>query len=195
MAAPVAIIDGEERVIAPLNRAHLELLANAGTLEAMGRVELIDGVLIRMSPAKSPHGLVLSRLIVRLAASLPDHLDIGSDIGVFFGDITMRAPDICICPKGIAPGFLKPEDISLAIEVSATTQDEDLHGKAQLYAASGVPEYWVVDLASRQTHRHRAPTATGYDDIQCIEWDGPIATLCAPGAEFTMQDVMKGVRL
>ena len=195
MAAPVAIIDGEERAIAPLTRRHMEALADAGTLESLGRFELIDGVPVHMSPAKSPHGLVQSRIIVHLAGIIPDTLDIGTDIGVFFGDVTMRAPDICLCAKGVEPGFLAPQDIALAIEIADTTRADDLDGKARLYASAGLPEYWVVDLAGRATHRHRAPAGDRYDDIEIVGWSAPIAPLCAPEAPFRVEDVLKGVRL
>jgi len=195
MAAPVAIIDGEERAIAPLTRRHMEALADAGTLDSMGRFELIDGVLVHMSPAKSPHGLVLSRMIVHLAGITPDTLDIGTDIGVFFGDITMRAPDICLCTRGVEPGFLSSQDITLAIEIADTTRADDLHGKARLYASAGLPEYWVVDLAGRCTHRHRAPAGERYGDVEIIGWDAPLAPLCAPDAPFRVEDVLRGVKL
>lgn len=195
MGVPVAIIDGEERAIAPLTRRHVEALADAGTLDSMGRFELIDGVPVHMSPARSPHGLVLSRMIVHLAGILPDTLDIGTGIGVFFGDATLRAPDIGVCHKGVGPGFLAPEDIVPAIEIADTTRADDLDGKARLYAAAALPEYWVVDLAGCRTHRHHEPAEDGYGAIEVIDWNDPVAPLCAPDAPFRVGDVLKGVTL
>ena len=170
-------------------------MAAAGTLESLGRFELIDGVLVKMSPAKSPHGFVLSRLLIRLSAMLGERYELGTDIGVFFGDITMRAPDISLCPIGMEPGFMQPEEVHLAIEIAASTLDGDLKGKAKLYARAGLPEYWVVDIDGRIVHRHREPSGTGYRERAKVGWSEEIAPLCAPDAVLVMADVTKGLRL
>lgn len=39
---------------------------------------------------------------------------------------------------------------ALAVEVSATTLDDDLTAKRELYGRMGVQEYWVVDTAGRR---------------------------------------------
>lgn len=40
----------------------------------------------------------------------------------------------------------------------------DLGVKAAVYAAAGVPEYWVVDLAGRRMLVHRHATTSGYTE-------------------------------
>lgn len=51
-----------------------------------------------------------------------------------------------------------------------------------IYAAAGVPEYWVVDLQHQKLVVFRAPGAGGYGSQQEIERTGAIAPLCAPDA-------------
>ncbi len=195
MPAPVAIIDGEEMPIARLDRAMVEAMAEAGALSDLGRVELIDGVLVHVSPAKSPHGNVLMKIGSRLEVTIGDRFDIGTDIGVFFGETTMRAPDILVCPRDIEPGFREPDDIVLAVEISDSTRNQDIRAKARLYGISGLPEYWIVDLVTRTVHRHRDPSPEGYRSIETLDWTAPLAPLCAPDAPFRLVDVLKGVRL
>lgn len=195
MPAPVAIIDGEEMPIARLDRAMVEAMAEAGVLSDLGRVELIDGVLVHMSPAKSPHGNVLMKIGSRLEVTIGDRFDIGTDIGVFFGETTMRAPDILVCPRDIEPGFREPDDIVLAVEISDSTRNQDIRGKARLYGISGLPEYWIIDLVTRTVHRHRDPSPEGYRSVETLDWTTPLAPLCAPDAPFRLVDVLKGVRL
>ena len=50
----------------------------------------------------------------------------------------------------------------LVIEISETSRAVDLGRKAAIYAAAGIPEYWVLDLADFKlvVHRRRPATAT-----------------------------------
>jgi Uma2 family endonuclease len=55
-----------------------------------------------------------------------------------------------------------PEDVLLLIEVSDTSLSYDRNVKLPLYARAGIPEVWIVDLASETIERHTEPTAEGY---------------------------------
>jgi Uma2 family endonuclease len=46
-------------------------------------------------------------------------------------------------------------DTALVIEVSDTSLTFDLEAKARLYAASGIPAYWVIDVQTPCLHRVR----------------------------------------
>jgi Uma2 family endonuclease len=52
---------------------------------------------------------------------------------------------------------------ALVIEVSDVTLSFDRAQKSREYAASGIPEYWIVNLVDRQIEVHRLPqsAATG----------------------------------
>ena len=49
----------------------------------------------------------------------------------------------------------------LIIEVSDTTLRAD-RLKARLYAAAGVPNYWIINLVDRQVEVHTDPSPNGY---------------------------------
>ncbi|MDJ1184529.1 Uma2 family endonuclease [Roseofilum casamattae] len=53
-------------------------------------------------------------------------------------------------------------DIFWIIEFSNTTLTQDLTTKKQLYAASGIPEYWVVNLQENQLHVYTDPKNGDY---------------------------------
>src|SRR5439155_13008564 len=59
----------------------------------------------------------------------------------------------------------------LVVEVADTTRVFDLSRKADLYASSGVPEYWVVDLKRRRLVIHREPDGEQYRQIQVLAED------------------------
>jgi Uma2 family endonuclease len=58
--------------------------------------------------------------------------------------------------------------VLLLIEVSDSTLRYDLGRRASLYAASRIPEYWVVDLQSNRVWRHRAPRGERYTEVDEI---------------------------
>jgi hypothetical protein len=53
----------------------------------------------------------------------------------------------------------RPEDTMLAIELSDTSLDYDRDVKLALYARSGIPEVWIVNLAVNEVEVYQAPVA------------------------------------
>jgi Uma2 family endonuclease len=47
----------------------------------------------------------------------------------------------------------------IVAEVSESTLRDDQTRKMGLYAASGIPEYWIANLVKRQLEVHREPAA------------------------------------
>ena len=185
--------DGTSYELARLDRAAVESLHASGVLDEIGPVELIDGVLVRMSPSMSPHGYTMLHIGSALIPVLKSRYRIGTDIGVFLGETTMRAPDISVVKTGAKPGFLDVSDVVMAIEISDSSLNEDLRRKAQQYAAHGIAEYWVVDLESRRTHVHRQPAATGYADIRALDWRETLHPVCSAEVGVVLSDVLDGI--
>jgi Uma2 family endonuclease len=132
------------------------------------QVELIDGQIIDMSPELPIHratyrravkyleGLLGSQAIVFATASitLPDHGEPQPDIAILI------PPESCYETR--YPGS---KDIYWLIEVSNSTLDYDLSEKAQIYARSGIPEYWVLDIPGSRLWVHRQPQAGAYRSL------------------------------
>jgi Uma2 family endonuclease len=132
-------------------------LIGAGAFENM-RVELIDGLLVEMSPKGDAHdgasvwineflvlGLDLARFKVGVTTSLVlERSEPEPDFTVFAVDAPFRRSAV------------------LVIEVSASSLRHDLHVKTRVYAQAGVPEYWAVDVNGRRIVRHLDPAGHGY---------------------------------
>ena len=69
-------------------------------------------------------------------------------VDVVLSDDTTVAPDIVVIRTERA-GIMHPLRIygapDIVVEVLSTDRDRDLVDKRQLYAAAGVPEYWILD--------------------------------------------------
>lgn len=162
MNAPVLVSNQPEKL--HLRVEDFELLEANGAFADHSKAELIDGDIYVMNAQFARHGRTKVRLLVALTKRLEE---IGSDLEVFSevslrlaGD-SMPEPDLFLA-RCKEYGPVPVGSVALVIEVSDTTLDRDLGRKSQLYAAAGVPEYWVVDLEDKRVLMHEHPDADGY---------------------------------
>jgi Uma2 family endonuclease len=76
------------------------------------------------------------------------------------------------------------------IEVSDSSLRLDRR-KAAIYAASGVLEYWLVNLPERQIEVHRRPIAQErrYDEVLQFKHADVVAPLARPEAKLNVSDL------
>ncbi|MBL8950930.1 MAG: Uma2 family endonuclease, partial [Myxococcaceae bacterium] len=105
--------------------------------------ELLYGRLVPMTihPPHSHFVKVLTKLFV---IALGDRADVLVQSPIASSDDSEPEPDLSIVPA--ATYFDDhPSRALLIIEVADSTLKKDRTVKAQLYAETGVPEYWIVD--------------------------------------------------
>ena len=56
----------------------------------------------------------------------------------------------------------------------------DLGRKARLYARTGVPEYWVIDVKGRQIIRMVEPVGEAYGRHDVFAWGEPVEARTIP---------------
>ena len=57
-----------------------------------------------------------------------------------------------------------PSDVKLIIEVSDTSYEFDRTIKLSLYASSGIPVYWLIDLRNHRIEVYEDPQTDGYQN-------------------------------
>jgi Uma2 family endonuclease len=142
-------------------------MATVGILSDDERVELIRGEIYKMSPVGDPHIeclMDLSDALDPLKSSV--RFSIQSAIRLRSSK-SMPQPDLVLVRREgrSTKGAPNPEDIPLLIEVCDSSLNRD-QKKLPLYAASGIPEVWLVDLNSRTVFVYRNPAPEGYPDPQ-----------------------------
>ncbi len=150
------------------------------------RFELIDGEIVAKQAKFVPHGRVESILSRALFAVLPTELELFLDTSLQISRKTFLNPDLCLCRPGRLGPLLDPADVVLAIEVSDSTHGYDRGLKARTYARAGVPELWVVDVATRRTFVHRQPSRDGWGVVETIEAGEPLETAALPGLSLVL---------
>jgi Uma2 family endonuclease len=160
MANALAI--GPER-IRPISRAEYDRLVELGWFEHE-RIELLRGVLVTMSPQGSRHAEVLRRLNRLLVPRLGDRAYVQVQSPLALGDSSEPEPDVAVVPPGDYSGG-HPSTAHVVIEVADSSLAHDRDIKLAIYAESGIPEYWIINLVDSVIAVHTDPEGMSYRTV------------------------------
>lgn len=153
-------------------------MIDSGVFEG-SKVELVEGVVIRMNSAMSQHMSYQRQIFRELDAIFGDGLDgriVQFELSIQFGNATLRDIDVgVVAAFDHVVRFPDPSMVLLAIEISATTLAYDLNEKRLQYAGAGIPHYWVVDLKGQRTHVMSQPVDGDYVERHSISFGQPLA--------------------
>ncbi|MCE9605824.1 MAG: Uma2 family endonuclease [Planctomycetia bacterium] len=167
-------------------------MAEAGILSQLERVELIDGVIIEMNPIGNRHAECVDRLTELLVLAFTKKATTRIQGPVRLGRQSEPQPDCLIFKlrqKG-AEAHPGPDEVLLAIEVSDTSLAYDRGLKAQLYAAAGILEYWLVDLHAETIEVRRKPNGAAYEELHTLRRGEPLHCLAFPEAAFEVAAIL-----
>ena len=141
-------------------------MVDHGILSPEQRVELINGEIIDMSPINLPHANSVTKLDRFFSKHLPqDEYIIRVQNPLLLSDYSLPEPDIVVAryrESLLEDEHTRPQDTILLIEVADTTYRSDKNTKAPLYAAEGVPVYWIVNLNEQQVEVYSHPEGDAY---------------------------------
>lgn len=161
------------------------------------RVELIDGEIIQLSPPSPPHSFSSDEIRDIFQSIFGDGYWVRMQLPLSYGDYSQPEPDVSVV-RGSRKDYQKahPKTAVLVVEVSRTSLDYDRKTKPQLYAAMGVPEYWVLDLAHRQLIVHRQPvrdesnSGSRYGSVSVLNEEESVASLEKPAASIAISAML-----
>ncbi len=143
-----------------LTRAEYDRMAKLGFFEGE-HVELIHGIVVRMSPIGPPHSEVVDRLTSLLVRGLGDRARVRVQQPFLASDESEPEPDVAIViERSYADAH--PDSAHLIIEVAETSLTYDRDTKGPLYAASNVSEYWIVDVKGQFVEVYSDPLDNTY---------------------------------
>lgn len=151
---------------------------DSGVLAEDERVELEDGVLVRMTPIGAGHSWSLKWLTKRFAVASVDaawEVVIQDQLNFPGG---YRHPDVLVTP--LLPYGEQPETALLIIEVADSSRRRD-RDKALRYAQIAVDEYWIVDLSADLVVVYREPGPDGYALVTEARRGALLEAVAVPG--------------
>ena len=123
--------------------------------------ELIRGSLV-MNPQTVWHMAVVSSLETLALSQRPEGFEVQRRMAVKKSDRTAPEPDLSIVAASALDwdkSIYLPEEVFLAAEViSPESEERDREDKPILYAAMGIPTFWLVERAGNDApmvHEHR----------------------------------------
>jgi Uma2 family endonuclease len=154
--------------IAHISLDEYERIVAAGVFERR-RLEFIRGEIREMSPKGNRHEDMVDQL------DEWSHEALRGKVARIRVQNSIRLPSLETLPEPDLTWVVRhrysrrkpgPEDVYLVIEVAETSLEYDLGDKAELYAAAGIRDYWVVDLSGGRVVVHRDPAEGRYRTIR-----------------------------
>lgn len=168
-------------------------LVETGVLGPEDRVELLEGVIVAMTPSGPRHAAVTNHLRTRLERALGDRAAVRQEAPHHTATRSVPEPDIVIVP-GTHRDYVRahPRAALLVVEVADSSLAQDRLTKSRIYAAAGIPEYWIVDLVHDAIEVHRAPDAprARYADVRRALPGESVAVAAFPHVAIDVSDAL-----
>ena len=167
---------------------YLEMIEK-GVIGPGDRVELVGGIIVDMSPAGSCHSQFLGQLN-RLFAPLLDSTDVWIQGTLAVTEGQVYDPDFMLLrrkPGGYKHKLPGPGDVRLIVEAAESSFRRDQQIKLPVYAAAGIPEYWIADLQRELLIIHREPEAGSYKVTETRQGDDIVSPSAAPDLSFAVR--------
>ncbi|MFC5174020.1 Uma2 family endonuclease [Streptomyces mutomycini] len=119
--------------------------------------ELLDGSLIFVSPQRIFHSRMIDLLTYGLRSGAPSELKVVREMTVALDRRNAPEPDVSVVRAEAVTGReltrFDAADVLLAVEVvSPDSEARDRDTKPQKYAAAGIPNFWLVEMAGSDRH-------------------------------------------
>jgi Uma2 family endonuclease len=146
-------------VLLPLTVQQYHAMTEFGILKEGQPIELIDGLMVRKDRRDSEgnimnvgprHSTIVRRLdnaFDLLLSPVDFHARIQQPVTI--GELSEPEPDVAIVRGSddrYEENHPRPADVALVIEVAYSSLAADRLNKLNVYAAAGIPAYWIVNL-------------------------------------------------
>ena len=173
--------------------AEYHKMIEANVFNENARIELIKGVLVKMSPKGKRHAATTDRISKVFYKLLGERVIVRNQNPILFDDSTEPEPDIALLvprEKEYFDRLPTPADVLLIIEVSDTTLKYDRDTKSLLYAKNGIAQYIVLNVKTREITDMREPSPDGYRYRKTLRSDERFNLVAFPEIEIKVSDLL-----
>ena len=143
-------------------------MAQVGILGERDRVELIDGEIVVMTPIGHRHNACVAHATRALVRAAGDDAIVQPQGSVRLDLFYEPEPDLVLLrPRAdfYSTRPRSPGDVLLVIEIADSSLEYDRDVKAPVYAAAGIPEYWLADLNANVVWCYSSPGEGTYRTV------------------------------
>lgn len=155
------------------------------------RVELLNGVIVEMSPKKTKHTIVTYLVNGFFQENLRLKAIIRTQEPIRLDDLSEPEPDVVLVKSPLSKYFKThptPSDVLLVVEISDTTLLKDRQ-KTKNYARAGIAQYLLFNLNADEIEDYREPGADGYRFKRTYTVADSFALLAFPEIEIKTRDL------
>ncbi len=168
-------------------------LVETGVLTERDRVELLEGVIVAMTPMNPPHAGSVTKVSRALLAAVGARASVRTRFPVILRPGSAPEPDVAVV-AGCDDDYLDahPESALLVIEVADSSLPQDRLSKSRIYAQAAIPEYWIVNLRDGVLEVMRDPDSSAalYRDLRTLRAGDRIDVASLPGASVEVADLL-----
>jgi Uma2 family endonuclease len=164
-------------------------MIEAGILDEDERLELLEGVIVAMSPQKDRHAWPVEFLTRVLVEALGDAYRVRAQLPLTLDANNEPEPDLAVVRAGRRVKGRHPTTAALVIEVADDSLRRDRGVKAALYARHRIREYWIVDLQGETVEVLSRPRAGGYGQRRTVSTRGVLVSETLPQVSVRVRDL------
>lgn len=174
-------------------------LIDLGLFHEDERIELLDGLLVEMSPINPRHAVCVDKLsrVVNHLLYNKAWIRVQAPITIE-GRASQPQPDIAIAvlqPEVYEERHVKAEEIFLLVEVADSSLQGDQTDKLELYATAGISEYWIVNLVDNRLEVYQEPYLLdtgegGYKVKRIYLRNDTVSTQAFPECQVALNEIL-----
>jgi Uma2 family endonuclease len=173
--------------VRPLKRSEYDRMIELGLFNNE-RIELIRGVLVKMSPQHAPHASTVQKLCRLLMKQVADRFSLRIQLPLALSDDSEPEPDVAVVSLGDYETE-HPSTALLVIEVSDSSLKTD-RTKAAIYASAGIGEYWIVNLEARTVELYSSPRGERYLEVGTLAAGETLRPAALPDVTIAVDDIL-----
>jgi len=174
-----------------LSVAEYHRMIEAGIFGEDERVELLEGVVVAMTPQSPAHAYCIRFLTRLLVRTLGNAYAVSPQLPLTLSERSEPEPDLAVVRADLDSRDRHPAAAILVVEVALDSLRKDRRVKGALYARFGVPEYWIVNLEARVVEAFSDPDAVNgaYRRTRTVTTAETLTSEAFPGLSFPVADL------
>ncbi len=183
------------RAAAPVRYTAARYLAlvTDGAITPEDRVELLEGLIVASPPHSPTHASGIQWACEALTRAVGARALVRAQLPLIAGFRSVPEPDVTVVP-GRKEDYLysHPTTALLVVEAADSSTVQYRLTKGPIYAAAGIPEYWLVNLRADcvEVFRRPWPARRRYREARLARRGARLGLVALPGVAVAVADLL-----
>jgi Uma2 family endonuclease len=173
-----------------------ERMAEFGVIGEDEAVELIEGRIVQMAAKNHRHVIATNRVNAFFSSRLADRVIVSVQNPILLNDFSEPEPDIALV-KPPDDRYIEnhpgPKDILLLLEIADSSLSYDRQVKCPLFARSGIIQFCLLNLQTRELEDYRDPGPEGYRSKRTYGEDEIFSLVAFPKLSIRVKNLLPPV--